>query len=139
MKYTVPIAPMPQSRPRFTRQGGGRAYEKPEMTAYKKAVAYHVMAQKPKKIEKGAIWIETVFYIYPPKRILNVKKNQRMLEKEIMCVDKKPDLDNYFKAVTDAINGILYKDDGQIGAMVCRKVYSLDPRTEINVERLEVS
>ncbi|EPI40140.1 hypothetical protein D347_00520, partial [Enterococcus faecalis LA3B-2] len=32
--------------------------------------------------------------------------------------DKKPDLDNYFKAVTDAAEGILYKNDGQIAVMV---------------------
>ena len=136
MKYTVPIAPMPQSRPRFTRQGGGRAYEKPEMTAYKKAVAYHVMAQKPKKIEKGAIWIEAVFYIYPPKYVLNVKKNRELLEAETMYIDKKSDLDNYLKAFMDAVNGILYKDDGQVAYITCKKIYSLKPRTEFEIKAL---
>jgi Holliday junction resolvase RusA-like endonuclease len=53
-----------------------------------------------------------------------------------MYCDKKPDIDNYFKAVTDAVNGILYKDDGQIAVNICRKVYSLNPRTEIAINPL---
>lgn len=53
-----------------------------------------------------------------------------------MYCDKKPDIDNYFKAVTDAVNGILYKDDGQIAVNVSRKVYSWNPRTEIEIQPL---
>ncbi|TKO10829.1 RusA family crossover junction endodeoxyribonuclease, partial [Enterococcus faecalis] len=45
--------------------------------------------------------------------------------------DKTPDLDNYFKAVTDAAEGILYKNDWQIAVIVCQKLYSLRPRTEL--------
>ena len=50
--------------------------------------------------------------------------------------DKKSDLDNYFKAVTDA-EGILYKNDGQIAVMVCQKLYSMRPRTELEITSLE--
>lgn len=106
------------------------------MTAYKRAIAYHVIATKPEKIEKGPIMADICFYVYPPKRISEIKKHQPALLAETIACDKKPDLDNYFKAVTDAINGILYKDDGQIAAMICRKVYSYDPRTEIEVTAL---
>lgn len=51
--------------------------------------------------------------------------------------DKKPDLDNYFKAVTDAAEVILYKNDGQIAVMVCQKLYSMRPRTELEITSLE--
>ena len=46
-------------------------------------------------------------------------------------------MDNYFKAVTDAAEGILYKNDGQIAVMVCQKLYSMRPRTEIEIMSLE--
>ena len=51
--------------------------------------------------------------------------------------DKKSDLDNYFKAVTDAAEGILYKIDRQIAVMVCQKLYSMRPRTELEITSLE--
>nr|DAP21045.1 MAG TPA: Endodeoxyribonuclease RusA [Caudoviricetes sp.] len=40
-------------------------------------------------------------------------------------------MDNYFKAVTDAAEGILYKND------VCQKLYSIRPRTELEITSLE--
>lgn len=54
-----------------------------------------------------------------------------------MFVDKRPDLDNYIKALLDASNGILFKDDGQVAAMSAQKLYSLDPRIEIEIYELE--
>ena len=131
------MAPKPQSRPRFTSKGSSRAYEKADMKAYKRALAYKVMAQKPECIEKGTVAIEIRFFIYPPAYILKVKKNRQALENETMFVNKKPDLDNYFKAVTDAVNGILYKDDGQISLIKTYKVYSLKPRTEIIIAEMK--
>lgn len=41
------------------------------------------------------------------------------------------------KAVTDAAEGLLYKNDSQIAAITMQKLYSLDPRTEIEVEELK--
>jgi Holliday junction resolvase RusA-like endonuclease len=37
---------------------------------------------------------------------------------------KKPDTDNVFKSVSDAMNGIVYKDDCQIVSINAKKVYS---------------
>lgn len=54
--------------------------------------------------------------LYP---LLSSKKKRLEVKLERKYCDKKPDLDNYFKAVTDAAEGILYKNDGQIAVMVC--------------------
>lgn len=135
MKLVLPIPPKPQSRPRFDPRKK-RAYEERAMTDYKKTIAYYAFAAKSKKIEKGAVSINVCFYIYPPKYVSKVKKNIPLIEQEVIYCNKLPDLDNYYKAVTDAVNGIMYKDDGQIAVMICRKVYSFNPRTEIEVEEL---
>lgn len=37
---------------------------------------------------------------------------------------KKPDMDNIIKTVLDALNGIAYRDDSQITAVVAVKVYT---------------
>lgn len=113
MKIVIPITPKPQSRPRFTKHRK-TPYEESAMKAYKDAVKF----------------------VYPPAYISKVKKNRTLLEDETMYCDKKPDIDNYFKAVTDAVNGILYKDDGKIAVSICRKVYSFNPRTEIEINPL---
>ena len=43
----------------------------------------------------------------------------------------KPDDDNLQKTYQDCLNGIAYSDDCQVIVKKCRKLYSLQPRTEI--------
>lgn len=135
MKITVPIPPRPQSRPRFNGRTK-RAYEDRDMTTYKQTAGYYIKAVKPKLLEKCPVSVQVTFYVYPPEYIKNKKRMAHLLESEALYVDKKPDLDNYFKAVTDAAEGLLYKNDSQIAAITMQKLYSLEPRTEIEVEEL---
>lgn len=136
-KYILQIEPKPQSRPRFKRQG--RAYELKDMTNWKRNVAQQLRMNKPKMIDKGAIFIATTFYIYPPQSISKIKTKRPRTNKELekIFVDKRPDTDNYIKALLDAANGILFKDDGQIAVMSAQKLYLLDPRIEIEIDKLE--
>lgn len=133
MRYTLNIEPKPQSRPRF---GNGRAYEKSDMTAWKHRLGYLLKAQHPECIESGPIAVLVTFYIYPPQRILKAKKYEEMLRDERIYVEKRPDLDNYLKAVWDCSNGLLFKDDGQIAVTSAQKLYSLKPRIEIEIFEL---
>lgn len=135
-KHILYVEPKPQSRPRFSRHG--RAYELKDMTDWKKTVSQTLLYQKAKPILKGPIYVSVTFYIYPPKRISKIDSKRprpnRLIEK--MYVDKRPDLDNYVKAILDASNEILFKDDGQIAVLTSQKLYSLDPRIEIEVTEL---
>ena len=45
----------------------------------------------------------------------------------------KPDWDNIGKAVCDALNGLVWKDDSQIVHATTEKYYSDDPRVVIGV------
>jgi Holliday junction resolvase RusA-like endonuclease len=47
---------------------------------------------------------------------------------------KKPDWDNIAKAVTDALNGIVYVDDCQIVTAHVKKAYSDTPRIEVLIQ-----
>lgn len=134
IKYTIPITPKPQARPRFNSYNK-RAYEDSDMTAYKNQVKSYLLADKPKLIEQGAISVSITFYVMAPGYLIT--KNKRLaLEQETLYVDKRPDIDNYYKAVTDAAEGILYKNDGQIAVVTMQKLYSLSPRTEIVLEAI---
>ena len=138
-KYVLNIEPKPQSRPRFSSKSG--AYEKSDMKQWKRMFGLLLMQQKAKIVEKGSIFVAMTFYIHPPQVIskIKTKRPRSNLELETMYVQKKPDIDNYIKAVLDASNGMLFKDDGQVAELSAKKMYSLQPRIEIEIKTLEES
>lgn len=136
MKLIINIAPKPQSRPRFDRRG--HAYEDKGMKSWRLACRFALANQYiGREPLVGALRAKITFYILPPQYIAKPKKNQQGLIDETIPVSKKPDLDNYIKAVLDSANGILYQDDGQIAELIAKKVYSLNPRIEVELERLD--
>ena len=138
MRIILPIEPKPQSRPRFARRGNYvQTYEDRAMKEYKNQVKNYLRKSRAKLIEKEPVFAHVMFYISAPKYVLSSNKIRLEVELERKYCDKKPDLDNYFKAVTDAAEGILYKNDGQIAVMVCQKLYSIRPRTELEITSLE--
>ena len=50
---------------------------------------------------------------------------------------KAPDWDNIGKIVTDALNGLAYEDDKQIVDAHVIKLYSDQPRVEVELEEIE--
>lgn len=66
-----------------------------------------------------------------------VKKYHQDLLDEVIPVDKKPDVDNYEKALYDSMSGIVFKDDGQIALHDVGKFYSLNPRIEVEIEEIK--
>lgn len=46
---------------------------------------------------------------------------------------KKPDIDNYLKYILDCMSGIVFKDDAQVWSISAKKVYGVEPCTEIFV------
>ena len=135
MKLTLNIEPKPQSRPRFTRFG--RAYDDPKMKAWRNScqllVANQYMGQS---ILEGALRARLRFYIKPPQYLSKVKKYHQALIDEVIPVGKKPDIDNYEKALYDSMSGIVFKDDGQIALHDVGKFYSLNLRIEIEIEEM---
>lgn len=138
MKLILEIEPKPQSRPRFARRGNfTTTYEDKDMKSWRNncqlLIANQYMGQP---ILEGALRAKVRFYIKPPQYISKVKKNQQALLDEIIPVGKKPDIDNYEKALYDSMSEIVFKDDGQIALHDVGKFYSLNPRIEVEVNRL---
>ena len=77
----------------------------------------------------GPVELYVKFYMPRPKRL--IWKTKAM--PECWC-DKRPDVDNMLKSVTDALNGVAWLDDGQISHVRAKKLYhpgNEGPRTEI--------
>lgn len=92
-----------QGRPRFGKHG---AYESPEDTAYKKAVADEYNTQEGLWFGNAALSVTiAVIRHLPADRPKRVKSEPDTF---------KPDIDNIAKAVLDALNGVAYEDDKQV-------------------------
>ncbi|GKT04443.1 RusA family crossover junction endodeoxyribonuclease [Furfurilactobacillus entadae] len=136
IKIVVQGTPVPQGRPKFSSRGGFvRAYDPKTSREYKKLVAE--WAKKQYKHEPVAEAIEVQLEVYRPlQKSLSRVEQQRRLNGEHRPVIKG-DIDNYYKAVTDACTGIVWVDDAQIVSMTCNKYYSDNPRVEMTVKTLE--
>lgn len=89
---------------------------------YKSAVRLSAQSQYKGELIDTPIEVECRFYFSPPKSYTKTKLKQ--ISSKQMLYTKKPDVDNLFKGVTDALNGVIYKDDSQIIKATMYKEYS---------------
>jgi Holliday junction resolvase RusA-like endonuclease len=58
---------------------------------------------------------------------------------QIVAPTKKPDFDNIAKIISDACNGIVYKDDAQIVHAVIAKRWSHDEHVDVTIRAYDVN
>jgi Holliday junction resolvase RusA-like endonuclease len=110
ISITLPIDPVAKGRPRFTKSG--RVYTPSKTAHFESAIQRLLAPYKKTPAISGALVVSLVFTLVPPKKRVRDAPSV------------KPDLDNFIKAVTDAANGILWQDDGQITELHARKLYT---------------
>lgn len=108
LKFTIPVKPVPQARPRFyvkynrVKQFIG-AYDTKRCKSFKEIIAWQAkkkaMEYGLKKPVTGPVSISLAF---------------QMGENGRGYYTKRPDIDNLAKAVKDALRGVIYVDDSQI-------------------------
>ena len=131
IQFTIPGNPVPKARPRVTKSG--HAYTPKKTSDYEKLVqiyAKQAMAGMNPTTEAVRLTVRAFFPI--PKSWTKAKK-EKALNGDLKHTTK-PDLSNIVKAVEDAMNGIVYKDDSQISEIVCVKRYSMSPKVDLTVE-----
>ncbi|MGK4033850.1 RusA family crossover junction endodeoxyribonuclease [Pediococcus acidilactici] len=132
IRIEVPGEPVPQGRPRFSGRGGFvRSYDPPKSKEYKKHVKEEVQQQYHGKPLEGQLLVELSVYRPIQKSISKKERDMRLLGFHRPIV--KGDIDNYFKAVTDACTGLLWVDDAQIVSTKTNKYYSENPHVEMLV------
>lgn len=145
VKFTIPIEPKPQKRPRFSRWSG--AYEDKDMMAWRKQVTDYVKNNYDGPYFDDSIKNDVTFYLKAPK-LMSKKPSERAMDKtkqkyqdyinERLYVPNKPDLDNLEKALYDSISKaeIVWIDDNIIVEHTTRKIYSPNPRIEVEIKEL---
>lgn len=136
IKFTVPGKPQAKARPRFS---GGHAYTPGKTTAYEAAVAWAYKAAAVKASKQpypGDVPLKMVVTAHMPIPSSRPKyQREAMLGGEIRPTGR-PDWDNIGKIISDALNGIAYKDDAQIVDSRVIKVYGDDPCVEVEIEEV---
>ncbi len=130
IEFTIPGEARGKQRPRATKQG--RVYTPKETVnaeAFIRMIAAAAMAGRPPL--EGAVIMTIDIRVGIPKSFTK-KKRAAALTGELSPVTK-PDLDNVVKLYSDAINGIVYKDDKQIVLLVAGKKYHEQPGTTVTV------
>ena len=143
--FLIPFEPKPQSRPRSGKFG---VYEVPEMARWRKKVTDFVKQNYDGDFYDLPIRLDVTFYMKAPKKMAEPPKPRSRQKKkdeyarfiaEKIPHDKKIDLDNLEKSIYDSISKseIVWKDDCLIVEHTTRKLYSPNPRIEIEIEELE--
>lgn len=136
LKIKIWGTPCAQGRPRFTTIGGrAKAYDPPKSKNYK---AYARLIAVEAAREQG--WLINTdlplkisicaFMPVPSTRPKTWK--ERALQGKIRPTTK-PDADNIFKCITDALSGAIYKDDKQIVQAEIAKSYCIPESTRVEV------
>lgn len=130
---------MAQGRPRAAKMGKGvRLYDPPKSKIYKeivKRISEGHMRRNDLKPFTEALRVDLEFYFMPPKSYSRKRINAIYEGEELYT--KKPDADNLAKAVTDAMNGVVYNDDAQITVMTISKDYSNRDYVKVRVRNIE--
>lgn len=136
IRLTIPGEPVAQGRPRFSRRGKYvSTYDPPKSRGYKEYIKQ--IARQELHIEPLTGSIRINVKVYRGIQKSGSKLTRRKKQDGIIRPTVKPDTDNYYKAVSDALTGILWVDDNQIVEIHVGKWYSDQPRVEIEVEEID--
>lgn len=124
IRFAIPGVAVPKARARTVAQGGRVHSYTPEATkAWEQAVQWAAKPHRPESPLTCPLAVAMVFYLPKPKR----GKRQ--------YPSVRPDIDNYAKAILDALNGVMWADDGQIVQLTVSKSYG-EPRVEIEIQEV---
>ena len=133
IRLVVPGIPKPKRRPRVFRHGNRIMAVSPSRQDEEDFLTL-AMANRPQRPIEAPISVSLTFYLPAPKSL--PKRLREPLEQEILPCGKRPDIDNLAKLVLDALDGVYWRDDGQICHLTLRKVYSARPRTEVEIAEI---
>lgn len=131
----------PKQRPRVYRNrvtGQAHAVTPKETRAYEEKVrGAYIDAVEGQDVKlEGALSMTVNIYCQIPKSTPKRTKT-RMICGELRPATHTGDIDNLFKAISDALNGLAYEDDSQIVEGVVRKFYSETARAEVTIKEVD--
>jgi Holliday junction resolvase RusA-like endonuclease len=132
-QFVITGNPMGKQRPRFKRSGAYVSTYTPKPTVdYENWVRLSYKQQCSQFFDKGTPLSVKIVAMFSIPKSTSKKKMQKMIDGEITPT-KKPDTDNIAKIICDSLNGIAYYDDSQIVNLSVTKIYSENPKVEVEI------
>lgn len=133
VNFEVPGDPVPKGRPRFARRGTFvQTYTDAKTIDYETHVAMKArLAIGASDPLKGPLTV-FLYLRYAVPASYSKKRTEACLNG--LEYPKRIDLDNCYKSITDAMNGIVYVDDSQIVEAHIRKCYAVEPGANIMIQ-----
>ena len=131
LTFSLPGDPVPQPRARVSTRGGfARAYTPAEhpIHAYRQAIAAAAREAGATPTDAAPITLIVDLVFGRPKshyRKSGLKPDAPRLP--------RPDCSNVLKGIEDALNGVAWVDDTQVGRVVVEKSYGDEPRTVVRI------
>ena len=143
IEFFVPGTPVGKGRPRATRRGAGVVMFTPEKTAdYEALVAATAAAALAGGMRIGtsqlldgplAAMLEMQFPV--PASWSKARRARALAGVEWHI--SKPDADNVAKAVLDACNGVVFRDDAQVVMLTATKQFSETPGVRVVIREVQ--
>lgn len=127
VSFTVPGVPVGKARARVTKNGTFTPKKTRRFEAGVRAAGQVAMGTL--RPCRDSVHMSLVVFLPIPKGWSKTKRAQALAGLVHPIV--RPDLDNFEKAVTDALNGVVYRDDSQICDVVKSKRYAAQPRVVV--------
>lgn len=133
IKFTLPIIPTAQARPRVAVRGKfAQAYKTKDQQANERTLEAWLKDYQPEKPLHGPLVLEFVAAL-PVPRSASKKAREAMLRGYELPA-KKPDLDNLAKQLKDSMTRMqFWHDDAQVVCLRCEKVFAEVGRWDVEV------
>lgn len=137
MRYTleIPGRPIPQPRPRVTRYGQAFTPDN-GIKAWRALVAIMARREIPQPLECPVAIHATFVFVRPESH--RTTKGVLSATGRRYTVPPKIDDDNLVKGLKDALQGIAFVNDSQVGRSICEKIYGTREHTIVIVEPLVI-
>lgn len=136
MKYSfeIPERAIGKERPRYSRRLG-KMYTPTKTSNFEERVKWAFLSKYNIETEPSTKPFKAkITAIFTPTESLSKKKKEELLFK--VDYTKKPDADNIAKAILDSLNGLAYKDDSQVSALLVLKDYGTENKIIVELEEI---
>ena len=132
--FEVKGRPVPHPRPSVAARGGfAQVYYKDNgIKDYRDSIVQacgHYFATP----WTGPLEVEMEFHFQRPRSHYNADRETLSAAGRLQPLPCRADVDNLVKGVLDAMNGLAYEDDGQVGRISAEKIYSDREVTKITL------
>lgn len=119
------VPPVAKQRARVAK---GWAYTPKKTVSFESSVKLLAQTQWKRPILLGPVSVSITFIIARPKA-----------RKKDIWVSVRPDLDNYVKSILDALNGVVWADDGQVAELYAVKRYETEDTSQRVVVKISTN